>query len=170
MTKLAIDVQTAAVQAALQQYARPTLVRAALAALGRVIVNRIRLGFRSSIDPYGKPWAAPVLRQGQPLIDTGRLRSSITSQVQGQEVVVGTNLIYAPIHQFGGLILPKKGKFLVFPRGGSAAGEKPNGKVFARKVYIPQRRFMPLNDVGQVELPASWAVTGLDAMAKALKL
>lgn len=169
-SKITFEVQAAQVQVALQKYARPALVTEALAALGRVLVNRIRLGFRSSLDPYGMPWLAPVLRQGQPLVDTGRLRSSISSRVEGQEVVVGTNLIYAPIHQFGGLILAKNKPYLAIPVGGTAAGRKPTGLIFKKSVYIPRRRFMPLNDAGQVDLPGPWAASALAAMAAALKL
>jgi len=169
-SKLTFDVQAAAVQAALTKYSSKPMVTAALAALGRVIVNRVRLGFRSGLDPYGMPWAAPILREGQPLVDTGRLRSSISSAVQGNEVVVGTNLIYAPIHQFGGVIFPKKGKYLAFPRRGSAAGAKASGLILAKSVTIPARRFLPLTGSGQVQLPAEWAASGLAAMYQALKL
>lgn len=38
----------------------------------------------------------------QPLLDTGRLRNSITSRYGGDYAEVGTNVVYAPIHQFGG--------------------------------------------------------------------
>lgn len=169
-SKITIDVQAAQVQLYLKQYARPAQVTAALAALGRVIVNRIKLGFRSGTDPYGIPWKPPVLRKGQPLVDTGRLRSSISSRVIGQEVEVGTNLIYAPIHQFGGTIRAKNAPFLVFPFGGSAAGSAPFGYLRKKSVYIPQRRFFPINAAGQVELPGAWATSALASMAAALKL
>ncbi|MBW6395237.1 phage virion morphogenesis protein [Thermus sp. SYSU G05001] len=36
------------------------------------------------------------------LIKTGRLRNSIGWKVVGSKVFVGTNVVYAPIHQFGG--------------------------------------------------------------------
>lgn len=169
-SKITIDVQAQQVQLALSKYARPAQVTQALAALGRVIVNRIKLGFRAGTDPYGLPWLAPVLRQGQPLIDTGRLRASISSRVVGQEVEVGTNLIYAPIHQFGGLITAKNAPFLVFPYGGSAAGSAPSGYLRKKSVYIPQRRFFPINSAGQVELPGTWATSALASMAAALRL
>jgi phage gpG-like protein len=169
-SKITIEVQAAQVELALKSYARPAKVTEALARLGRVIVNRIKLGFRSGIDPYGLPWLAPVLRKGQPLVDTGRLRSSISSRVIGQEVEVGTNLIYAPIHQFGGLITAKNAPYLVFPYGGSAAGSAPQGYLRKKSVYIPQRRFFPINSAGQVELPGPWAVSALAGMAAALRL
>lgn len=161
MTNLTFDVQAAAVQRRLQQLAGTDAVRRALAALGRVLVNRIRLGFRSGTSPYGSRWAPPLLRSGQPLIDTGRLRSSITSQVQGSEVVVGTNVAYAPVHQFGAAIVPRRARFLAVPT--------PTGLVFLRQVTIPARPFMPIRQ-NRVDLPGAWATSGLDAMAKALGL
>jgi len=51
----------------------------------------------------------PVMRQiynigknGMPLLDTGRLRNSITYNADKNSVSVGTNVVYAAIHQFGG--------------------------------------------------------------------
>jgi len=48
-------------------------------------------------------------------------------------VVVGTNLVYAPIHEFGGIIVPKRKKLLAWKTGGK------NGKwIFAKRVRIPK--------------------------------
>ncbi|MCK9372591.1 MAG: phage virion morphogenesis protein [Sulfuricurvum sp.] len=58
---------------------------------------------------------------------SGRLRSSIVSDVSDNEVVVGTNLKYAAIHQFGGM-----------------AGR-------GKKVRIPARPFMPIDANGNLE-------------------
>lgn len=50
---------------------------------------------------------------------TGVLRSSITMQiVPRSKVTVGTNLEYARIHDEGGVIYPKKSKYLTFKVGG----------------------------------------------------
>lgn len=50
---------------------------------------------------------------------TGNLKRSITSELHGSEkVVVGTNLVYARIHDEGGVIFPKKSKYLTFKIGG----------------------------------------------------
>jgi phage virion morphogenesis protein len=38
----------------------------------------------------------------RPLIRTGRLKASIGWKVLGDTIAVGTNLVYAAIHQFGG--------------------------------------------------------------------
>ena len=57
---------------------------------------------------------------GNPLnVRSNRLRSSITAKIYKagkKEVVgvIGTNIEYAAIHEFGGTIRPKKGKYLRF--------------------------------------------------------
>lgn len=135
----------------------------ALGALGGALANRVRLCFRLGTSPYGAPWKPlnPRFRTGQPLRDTGRLQRSITSQVQGDAVVVGTNVRYARTHQYGATILPKNGEFLRVPVG--------DGFLFLRRVRIPARPFMPL--VGNaVSLPRPWARSALTAMAKSMGL
>lgn len=136
----------------------------ALGALGNAIANRIRLGFRLGRSPWGVPWKPlnPRFRTGQPLRDTGRLQRSVTSSVQGDAAVVGTNVRYARTHQYGATILPKNVSLLRAPIPGG-------GFVFLKKAVIPARPFMPL--VGdQVDLPAPWARSALQAMAKSMGL
>jgi phage gpG-like protein len=56
--------------------------------------------------------------RSQHLIDTGNLRSSIrTVLFRHGQVIVGTNVVYAAIHEFGGTITPKNAKWLVFKIG-----------------------------------------------------
>jgi HK97 gp10 family phage protein len=58
--------------------------------------------------------------------DTGRLRQSITYQVHGARYAeVGTNVRYAKIHEFGGVIEARDRK-LVIPVGGAQGS--PRGK------------------------------------------
>jgi len=69
----------------------------------------------------------------------GGLRGSIltkTDEKSGSRVsvLVGTNLVYAAIQEFGGTIFPKKGRFLVFEIDGK--------KIFARKVTLPPRPYL----------------------------
>lgn len=50
---------------------------------------------------------------------TGHLRGSIEMQVYGdKKVIVGTDLIYGPIHEFGGTIKAKNKPYLTFKVGG----------------------------------------------------
>lgn len=136
----------------------------ALGALGGALANRIRLCFRLGQSPWGVPWKPlnPRYRTGQPLRDTGRLQRSITSQVQGDAAVVGTNVRYAAVHQFGATILPKNAKFLAAPVGGG-------GIHFLKKAVVPSRPFLPLV-AGGVQLPPAWARSALTAMAKSMGL
>jgi len=89
---------------------------------------------------------------GQPLRDTGALQRSISSSATADHVAVGTNLKYARIHQFGGVIRPKNKKMLAFPG--------PTGAiVFAKKVTIPARPYMPLRRAStEVALPPAWSL------------
>lgn len=69
--------------------------------IGLRFVNRVQQGFRNSRDPYGNTWSPITHRTGQPLIDTSRLRSSITFDVQGNDLKIGTPVHYARYHQLG---------------------------------------------------------------------
>ncbi len=134
--------------------------QAAFASIGRVLVNRIRLCFKFGIDPWNSPWAKLKIRKGQPLVDRGRMRSSIKAKADNSGVTVGTNLIQARIHQFGGEILPKKGPHLVFPG--------PGGRlVFAKRVFIPARPYLPIKaGAAGVALPVSWSLDVVRALRK----
>lgn len=120
------------------------------AAIGRSMVNRIRLCFKMGVDPWGSPWAALKFRKGQPLRDTGRLNQSITFNADNTGVTIGTNVKYARTHQYGATIVPKQpGKRLVFPG--------PGGRlIFAKKVTVPARPFLPLRRGDTLALPPSW--------------
>jgi phage gpG-like protein len=90
--------------------------------------------------------------------DKGGLGRSITTQSAdgGYSAIIGPNVIYAAIHEFGGIIKPKKaGGFLVFkPSKFSNATRQVRGEdteyskreagdlVFAKKVTIPARPYM----------------------------
>lgn len=136
--------------------------QAALAAFGGVILNRIRMGFRLGRSPWGQAWLPLSIRLGTPLRDTGRLARSITMAQGPNEITIGTNLIQAPVHQFGATIKPKTASILRFPG--------PGGFIFAKQVTIPARPFMPIGPDGNADLPQAWAVSGLNAMGKALEL
>lgn len=57
--------------------------------------------FDQSRDPYGTPWKPLKVRQGKPLIDTGQMRQSVSTEAtdNGFRLRIGTT--YAPVHQFG---------------------------------------------------------------------
>ena len=128
----------------------------AMNTIGRVLSNRIKLGFKNSKSPYGQKWKPLISRQGQPLVNTGRLRESITYIADDHSVQVGTNLIQAKVHQFGAVIRPRTAKTLRFMIG--------NRVIYTDKAVIPARPYMPI--VGNnVVLPQDW----LKATVKALQ-
>ena len=131
--------------------------------VGSVLVRKINLGFKLGIDPFGNPWTKLKLRKGQPLRDTGRLQRSITAKADAKGVTVGTNVAYARTHQFGATIEPKKAKRLVF--------QGPGGRlIFAKKVVIPARPFLPLRADAQVAaLPPDWSVAVVRAIRNYIK-
>ena len=61
------------------------------------------------------PLTKQVKKSSKPLLDRGTLRASITYKVKENKLIVGTNLIYAPIQHYGGVIKPKKAKTLTLP-------------------------------------------------------
>lgn len=71
-------------------------------------------------------------------VRTGRLRRSVHPELEFSAnralAVVGTNVIYGRVHEYGATITPKKAKALRFQIG---------GKWFTRqKVVIPERSFL----------------------------
>ena len=92
--------------------------------------------FEDSIGPDGKRWKRSI-RGGKTLVDSARLQSSITHNATETRAEWGTNVLYAGIHQFGGVILPKTAKKLAFRVG--------NRFVTASKVTMPARPFVGIN-------------------------
>jgi phage gpG-like protein len=82
-------------------------LRPALDAIGRVIVDSIQTNFEVGGRPPWKPLKPSTIarKKRHPdkiLIETERLKDSITHEVTSPTtVVVGTNVVYAPVHQFG---------------------------------------------------------------------
>ena len=65
---------------------------------------------------------------------TGTLRRSIIEYATSNNIEIWSNLIYAPIHEFGGVIVPVRAKYLTF---------KVNWKrVRTKKVIMPARPYL----------------------------
>jgi len=81
-------------------------------AIAEGVKSRTLRRFEESRAPDGTPWPplSPVTlarskrrRKGaKPLFNQGRFRNSIAWTVRGDAIVVGTNVVYARIHQYGG--------------------------------------------------------------------
>ena len=100
--------------------------------------------FERQVAPDGTPWKPlnPVYaqsKQGQGILRASGRLSNLASAIQDKSIVIGTNVMYAAIHQFGGVIRPKPGhRALRFRLG---------GKWFTRsKVTIPARPFLGVSE------------------------
>jgi len=152
--------------------------------VGNILVASAQLSFRDSADPWGNPWAPlspvtllrraarrtggnPYRRDGRlkkaavqiigsakPLLDTGRLRNSITFRIDGNGVVVGTNLVQAGMQQFGA----RRGAF----------GRMSNGSPIPWG-NVPARAFLPVHSPGgAVDLPLPVRRQIVEAMSRYL--
>lgn len=96
----------------MQGTANPTPV---LKLIGNQVANTTKVErFKTETAPDGTPWKPlkPEYRKrklklkprriDKTLQSTGALRRSIVWQLEGHSVLVGSNLVYAPIHQLGG--------------------------------------------------------------------
>jgi phage virion morphogenesis protein len=89
--------------------------------------------FRDGEDPDGKKWKVSQRvekKGGQTLVNYAHLRDSITYEASPQMVCVGSNEVYARIHQLGG----KTGRGL--------------------KVTISERAYLGINDEDKAEIKA----------------
>lgn len=75
-------------------------------------------------------------------VRTGRLRASLAHRLVGRgdelQAVVGTRLVYARIHEYGGIIRAKRAPYLVFPitRLGATSW------VRVKQVTMPKRSYL----------------------------
>lgn len=126
------------------------------ATLVSVMLHQKDVLFKRSMDPDGNPWkklsAGTISTKNkkikdkkkkgmhQILVDTGALKNSITSSsdpygirgTQGNDVEIGTNIPYASIHNFGGII--------IVPANDNGFGRGIH--IPEHKVTIPARPFM----------------------------
>jgi len=125
-----------------------------LRAIGDRVVEQTKRRFESQGPaPDGTPWAPlkpatlAAKKHKKILTETGHLRDSIRYRLLGQNAVaVGTNRVYAAIHQLGGrtparTILPVRKKALYWP--GAA---HPVKSVRHPGSLIPARPFLGLSD------------------------
>lgn len=93
--------------------------------------------------PDGSGWKANNERTST-LYASGELSRSVDYLVSGATLHVGSALVYARIHQQGGVIEPKEAKRLAFMVG--------NSLVFAMKVTIPARPYIGLSNEDRTDV------------------
>lgn len=72
---------------------------------------------------------------------------------------IGTNLEYGPIHEFGGTIRPKKGKYLAIPVGGSNYKDSPRNHPRLRAKKTGSGRMVLVSPNGEVRYVLVQSVT-----------
>lgn len=114
-----------------------------MTAIGVGLRRNVHDRFMDAADPDGKPWAPlnpgyAAIKRGPGILRgagaAGGLMGSITSRATKDSVEVGSNKVYAAIHQFGGTIRPKDATHLIFEMAG--------GLVHATSVTIPARPYL----------------------------
>jgi len=113
--EIRIDVQDDEAQKKLRALLRKTSdLSPVLSTIGESLLNSTKDRFKSQTSPEGAKWAAHsprtiqarLARSKSPSLTILRMRGhligSITKQVGGDTLKVGTNKIYGAIHQFGG--------------------------------------------------------------------
>ena len=129
----------------------------AMDAVADVMRQGVLRRFEAGEAPDGTPWKPSqrvVERGGETLIDTRRLISSITRDHDATSAVVGTNVVYAAIHQLGGTIraIPKSkgGKGYLWVKGKTRANGK---RLTVASVNMPARPFLGFGDTELREIP-----------------
>lgn len=102
------------------------------------IQRRLGNGVSSNVWPPLNPAYKATKRNKSILVESGALRGSISEQAGNDFVRVGTNKIYAAIHQFGGIITTQNAPALFFRLG--------SGFVRTKSVTIPARPFLTIED------------------------
>jgi phage virion morphogenesis protein len=102
--------------------------------IGEIVRSSVIRNFEQERDPAGAKWKPSVramISGGKTLTDRAILRNSLNVRASSNKVSVGTNIVYAAIHQFGG----KAGR--------------------GRKVSLPARPFLGVRDDDWTEIKAS---------------
>lgn len=103
--RIRIDVEDRAVRRAIAGLGDAAKnMRPAFERIGQELVTSTVRRFEQGVGPDGAPWrpsARAAEQDGRTLVDKGHLRDSIQHIASSDEVVVGSNVIYAAIHQLG---------------------------------------------------------------------
>lgn len=114
-------------------------MKRAFTSIGRIVESDTKARFREQKSPEGVPWipSQRVLEEGgQTLRLTGRLQRSINYKAEEQSVEIGTNLLYARIHQLGGIAGRK-----------NFSGEGP-----PNRSRIPARPYLGASDSAKIQV------------------
>lgn len=167
MSGVSITIDTVNLRASLDKlHGRMGHLQPLFEGIGQAVVSETVERFRREEAPDGSKWKKSQRAErenGLTLVGRGaHLRSSINPHARPDGVAVGTNMIYAAIHQFGGRTRPHE------IRPHKPSGALKFGKVFAKRVnhpgsLMPARPFL---GVGEHERAAieSEILTHLDGI------
>ncbi len=135
--------------------------------IGAYLDSQTQRRFQLEQGPDGEAWepsARAQLQGGKTLQDSGRLAASITHNVinSGRAVEHGTNVIYAAIHQEGGVIQAKNAPYLRFPLPGG-------GYATVESVVMPARPFVGFGAEEEEDIPVmviDWWQEAINAAGK----
>lgn len=106
MSGLSFKIESIEMEAMLNELAgRMDDLTPVMQTIGEIVMEQTDTAFETGVGPDGKPWPASgraLATGGQTLIDTAVLRNSINVLATENQVEVGTNVLYAAIHQLGG--------------------------------------------------------------------
>jgi len=130
--------------------------------IGILLVDSTGQRFLTSVGPDGKAWEPSqraIKSGGNTLLKAGHLLQSLTYISDRNSVEIGSNIIYAAIHQFGGDIKKKERSQDLFFRQNKKTGKVGNRFVkksrsnFAQKatvgahsITMPARPYLGLDD------------------------
>lgn len=112
--------------------------------IGRLVQEQTRRRIESEkTTPAGAAWK-PNWQGSSILYASGALSRSIDYLASDDSVMVGSGLVYARIHQEGGVIEPRTAAALAFTLG--------NQFVMAMRVTMPARTFVGLSGENQADV------------------
>lgn len=145
--KIEKDTITAALQAIQSRLSDMTPL---MRQLSGIMLDAVEENFAAEGRPKWKPSQRAIKQSGKTLQNTGRLAgrtdNTLITDATSNKAIVGTNVVYAAIHQFGGktsphVIKPKNKKALFWP-----GAKHPVKSVKHPGSDIPARPFLSLSD------------------------
>lgn len=113
------------------------------AELGEQLIQQHKKRIDKGEDPTGKKWKPlqpwyNASKKGKGILrESGQLRNTLAYNLKPNGLEFGSPVEYAPVHQFGAIIKPKRKKALAL--GGGELG-------FAKKVNVPARPWLGVSD------------------------
>ncbi|VVD97904.1 phage virion morphogenesis protein [Pandoraea communis] len=154
-----IDIDDSRLQAGLKHLASAASdMTPAMRKIAATLESVVEENFEAEGRPRWTPSGRAKSEAGVTLQKSGRLAASVTTDHNANTVVIGSNVVYARIHQLGGktsphVIRPRAKKALAFGGRVLASVNHPGSD-------IPARPFLPVTSDGALQPEATDAVLG----------